>query len=405
MPASIALPSRRVFAIACGLTLLTAVGCSSPPAVPDSPAPATTSAAQSQYKLTGTAGTLLESEDFGSRSARLAATGATVYRFVYESTSGVDDSATAVSGVAAVPPGTPPAGGWPIVVYGHGTTGVQADCGPSLYPDLLGLDSTVEAFTELGYVTVLPDYQGLGSGDGTHPYLEPRTAGHNMIDAARAVHNALPETSARWAAVGLSQGGQAAWAANELNSSYGQGLELIASVSLSPPTDLAPLARAARDGTLTTPQKGLLPYLLYGAQQVDPTLDPRDYSGTVAQTNTELLLACQGTNTATKERAVSEMAPTEFAPRSPEAEQKLFDLIGRYTLPQVRTTVPMFVAYGARDDIVLPQWTADAVRAACALGDRVVAQEQPEQGHNVSDDSAMQFLAAEFAGASVPSTC
>ena len=65
----------------------------------------------------------------------------------------------------------------------------------------------------------------------------------------------------------------------------------------------------------------------------------------------------------------------------------------------------MFVAYGARDDIVLPQWTADAVRAACALGDRVVAQEQPEQGHNVSDDSAMQFLAAEFAGASVPSTC
>ena len=64
-----------------------------------------------------------------------------------------------------------------------------------------------------------------------------------MIDAARAVHNALPETSARWAAVGLSQGGQAAWAANELNSSYGQGLELIASVSLSPPTDLAPLAR------------------------------------------------------------------------------------------------------------------------------------------------------------------
>ena len=380
------------------------MGCSSTPESAPTPSQTSTPPAP-RYDLTGTPGTVLESEDFGERSTELADTDATLYRVVYESTSGVDNSPTAVSGVVAVPAGTPPEGGWPIVVYGHGTTGVQADCGPTLYPDLLGYQFAVEDFTALGYVTVLPDYQGLGTGGGTHPYLEPRTSGHNMIDAARAAHNALPDTSTRWAAVGLSQGGQAAWAANELAASYGQGLDLVASVSLSPPTDLTPLVRSGMDGTLTRPQKELLPYLLYGAQQVDPTVDPKDYSGSVAEANSELLLTCQGGDTDAKESAVQAMAPDEFAADSEQAEQKLLDLVGRYTLPQVPTQFPMFVAYGAQDDIVLPQWTAAGVERACALGDSIVAQEQPEQGHDVSDKAAMEFLAAEFAGQSVPSTC
>ncbi|MBY4127322.1 lipase [Rhodococcus fascians] len=400
--------SRSMSVAVCCVALAASAGCgstSSQPAAASSTATTTTTTAAVQYDLTGVPGTVLKSEDFGERSTELSATGAALYRFVYESTSGVDGSPTAVSGVAAVPVGTPPAGGWPIVVYGHGTTGVRADCGPTLYPDLLGYQYAVQNFTKLGYVTVLPDYQGLGTGGGTHPYLEPRTAGNNMIDAARAAHSALPGVSTRWAAVGLSQGGQAAWAANELNASYGQGLDLVASVSLSPPTDLTPLVRSGMDGTLTRPQKELVPYLLYGAQQVDPAIDPKDYSGTVAEANNELLLTCQGGDTEGKESAVQAMAPDEFAADSAESEQKLLDVIGRYTLPQVRTEVPMFVAYGAKDDIVLPQWTADGVERACALGDSIVAQEQPEQGHGVSDKAAMEFLAAVFAGQSVPSTC
>ena len=399
--------ARRVGAVLAASTCAL-VGCSSPPEPVTAPSitPAeTTTAPAPQYDLTGVPGTVLDSEDFGDRSTALTDTGATLYRFVYESTSGVDNSPTAVSGVAAVPAGTPPEGGWPTVVYGHGTTGIQADCGPTLYPDLLGYQFAVQDFTELGYVTVLPDYQGLGTGGGTHPYLEPRTSGHNMIDAARAAQSALPDMSTRWAAVGLSQGGQAAWAANELAATYGQGLDLVGSVSLSPPTDLTPLVQAATDGNLTRPQKELLPYLLYGAQQVDPTIDPMDYSGSVAEANNELLLTCSGGDTDGKERAVEAMAPDEFAADSAQSEQQLLDVIGRYTLPQVRTEVPMFVAYGAKDDIVLPQWTADGVEKACAMGDPIVAQEQPEQGHDVSDEAAMQFLAAVFAGQTVPSTC
>lgn len=350
-------------------------------------------------------GTVLDSEDFGERSTELSDTGTTLYRLVYESTSGVDGSPTAVSGVAAVPAGSPPEGGWPIVVYGHGTTGVQAGCGPSLSSYLLGYHYVVKDFAELGYVTVLPDYQGLGTSGGTHPYLEPRTAGYNMIDAARATHAALPDTSTEWAAAGLSQGGHAAWAANELDATYGQGMELVGSASLSPPTDLTPLVRAAEEGTLTTPQKEMLPYLLYGAEQVDPSIDPNAYSGSVAQDNSELLLSCDSGGADARKQAVEAMAPDEFAADSAESEQKLLDVIGRNTLPQVRTEVPMYVAYGALDDVILAQWTADGIEKACALGDSVVAEEQPEAGHDVSDEAAISFISDRFAGRPVTSTC
>ena len=386
----------------CAVTAL--VGCSSTPEPATTPAETTTAPAP-QYDLTGVPGTGLDSEDFGEKSTELSDTGTTVYRFVYESTSGVDNSPTAVSGVAAVPAGTPPEGGWPIVVYGHGTTGVQAGCGPSLTNYLLGYHYVVKDFAERGFVTVLPDYQGLGTVGGTHPYLEPRTAGNNMIDAARAARNVLPQTSTRWAAVGLSQGGHAAWAANELAATYGQGLELVGSVSLSPPTDLTPLVRAAMDGSLTTPQKQMLPYLLYGAQQVDPAIDPKNYSGSVAEPNSELLLSCRSEDTDAKAQVIDAMAADEFAADSTESEQQLLDVVGRFTLPQVRTEVPMYVAYGGQDDVVLPQWTADGVDKACALGNTVVAQEQPDNGHDVGDEAGIQFVADRFAGEPVTSTC
>ncbi|MCZ4518146.1 lipase [Rhodococcus ruber] len=398
--------ARSMSAAACCLAVALTAGCGSSPESESESAPTPAEATPApQYELTGVPGTVLASEDFGDRSTELSDTGTTLYRLVYESTSGVDGSPTAVSGVAAVPAGSPPEGGWPIVVYGHGTTGVQAGCGPSLSSYLLGYHYVVKDFAELGYVTVLPDYQGLGTGGGTHPYLEPRTAGYNMIDAARATHAALPDTSTRWAAAGLSQGGQAAWAANELDSAYGQGMELVGSASLSPPTDLTPLVRAATDGTLTTPQKELLPYLLYGAQQVDPSIDPNAYSGSVAQDNNELLLSCDSGDTEARKQVVEEMAPDEFAADSTESEQKLIDVIGRFTLPQVRTEVPMYVAYGGQDDVILPQWTADGVEKACALGDSVVVDEQADSGHDVSDEAAIQFIADRFAGQPVTSTC
>ncbi|XGU21097.1 lipase family protein [Rhodococcus sp. 3Y1] len=74
-----------------------------------------------------------------------------------------------------------------------------------------------------------------------HPYLQPDTAAFNVIDAVRAARNVVPDTSTRWATLGLSQGGQASWAAAEEADTYGDGLEFVGAANLSPAADISPI--------------------------------------------------------------------------------------------------------------------------------------------------------------------
>ena len=68
----------------------------------------------------------------------------------------------------------PPVGGWPIVVWAHGTTGVADVCAPS---KAALADSTKDLISKLlaaGYVVVAPDYEGLGT-PGIHPFLNVKS--------------------------------------------------------------------------------------------------------------------------------------------------------------------------------------------------------------------------------------
>lgn len=108
-----------------------------------------------------------------------------------------------------LPHGTPPPGGWPVVAWVHGTTGLGDDCAPSTQPrsgrdaDYLG------HWLDRGYAVVAADYAGLGT-PGLLSYLNGQAAARGIVDslvAARA--DGLP-LSPRWALVGQSQGAGAA---------------------------------------------------------------------------------------------------------------------------------------------------------------------------------------------------
>ncbi|MFX5869843.1 alpha/beta hydrolase, partial [Acinetobacter baumannii] len=73
----------------------------------------------------------------------------------------------------------PPAGGWPIVVWAHGTTGVADACAPS---KSALTDSTKDLISKLlaaGYVVVAPDYEGLGT-QGIHPFLNIKSEAYSI---------------------------------------------------------------------------------------------------------------------------------------------------------------------------------------------------------------------------------
>ncbi len=177
----------------------------------DNPRPptATTSGVPISGDFSGTGpGTLRSAESLPTVDRRITRLTSTAARITYESTSGVDGSTVLVSGTVFAPVGPAPSGGWPIVAYGHGTTGVQHECAPSLSPSLLGAADAVGILVKDGYVVVMPDYQGLGLDDTYHPYLDAATVGHNMVDGVRAARKLIPGTSQRGSRSGRRRAGR-----------------------------------------------------------------------------------------------------------------------------------------------------------------------------------------------------
>ncbi|WP_336153439.1 alpha/beta hydrolase [Acinetobacter pittii] len=115
----------------------------------------------------------------------------------------------------------PPVGGWPIVVWAHGTTGVADACAPSKAALAESTKDLISKLLAAGYVVVAPDYEGLGT-PGIHPFLNVKSEAFSITDAVVATRNYLLQrnllTSKKWLTVGHSQGGHAALGAAQYAS-------------------------------------------------------------------------------------------------------------------------------------------------------------------------------------------
>lgn len=134
-------------------------------------------------------GALIWARPFNTAAALPSA--ARNYRVLYHSRR-PDDSDVTVSGTVAIPRGNPPAAGWPLITWTHGTTGLALRCAPSSDtvdgPEHRYLSITqaiLDAFVKRGYVVVATDYQGIGAA-GTPAYLVGLGEGRSTIDIMRA---------------------------------------------------------------------------------------------------------------------------------------------------------------------------------------------------------------------------
>lgn len=119
------------------------------------------------------------------------------------------------------PNNPPPVGGWPIVVWAHGTTGVADACAPSKAALAESTKDLISKLLTAGYVVVAPDYEGLGT-PGIHPFLNVKSEAFSITDAVVAARNYLSQrnllTSKKWLTIGHSQGGHAALGAAQYAS-------------------------------------------------------------------------------------------------------------------------------------------------------------------------------------------
>lgn len=329
-------------------------------------------------------------------------TSTTAAEAVYLSTSGVSGAQTQVGGAFFLPAGSPPAQGWPVLAWAHGTTGIANGCAPSLSPDLAGDATTVSSFVAAGFAVAVTDYEGLGDV-GEHPYLEPRTAAYNVIDSVRALRNLYPTVGTRWVAIGPSQGGQAAWAVNEVNKAYGAGLELLGTVALSPAVELSALADRAMARTLSDSQLALLPMLVVGLSRYDPAINPERFlRGRAASVG-----ASPGCGAHPASGDAGAPNPDEVGPISIPDENTLRDALRRIALPQEPLSAPMLVVNGLRDATVPPDWVSVAVKRSCRMGGFIDHVEMPTAGHN--DLGGAELIAGwirdRFAEVTPVSTC
>jgi pimeloyl-ACP methyl ester carboxylesterase len=129
-----------------------------------------------------------------------------------------------------------PEGGYPLIVWAHGTTGIAESCAPSSnFPEFYSL-SPINNLLDAGYAVAAPDYEGFGTG-GIHPYYVRSSHAASVLNAVVALH-ALDDVQVTdaWAVVGNSQGGHVALAAARATQLPAYPLEAV--VALAPGTDL-----------------------------------------------------------------------------------------------------------------------------------------------------------------------
>ncbi|MCM2580155.1 alpha/beta hydrolase family protein [Streptomyces meridianus] len=172
-----------------------------------------------------------------------------------------------------VPKGAPPAGGWPLLVWGHGTVGWAPECAPSVQLQEHGKwvddsnDTLLASVLRMGIAVVAPDYEGLGPVDrGVRPghgYYHLASEGRSMVYAAVAAQRHLGRrASGQWAPAGWSEGGFAALAAAHYSPDAEKAdpeLDFRGTIALAPVPDVPAMNKILWRDIDNASQSGLPP--------------------------------------------------------------------------------------------------------------------------------------------------
>ena len=196
-----------------------------------------------------------------SKQASLTAAGRNL-TVLYRSTD-TSGKPIAVSGLVSIPKGKAPKGGWPVISWSHGTTGIADACAPSRDSATSPVRGYVEyvhpvlnAWIKAGYAVVRSDFQGLGT-PGLHPYLVGHSEANGAIDIVRAARGLDAGVGRTWVSAGHSQGGQAALFAAADGPSRAPELQLKGVAAFAPASHILEQVNAAKAFTTPSGLSGL----------------------------------------------------------------------------------------------------------------------------------------------------
>jgi pimeloyl-ACP methyl ester carboxylesterase len=295
-----------------------------------------------------------------------------------------DGRTTAVSGSVALPKGKAPRGGWPVIVYGHGTTGSADSCAPTRGYDANHLVSyaypLLRRWLKAGYAIVRSDFIGLGT-PGAHPFLYGPSEGRSLLDAVRAARKQSGKLSKRFVIAGHSQGGHAALYAASLAPSWTPDLKLRGTVALAPASHLTEQGQVAAN--LTNPGGGISAFLGLVVRGVDETAPSVDVPALLSDKGNELYPQ-------TLDRCYDALREADsFGGQSPAAllrqgadRAPFFAALSRSSDPEsLKIRTPLRVDQGADDTTVFKVFTDQLVDEYRKAGGKVTYKTYPGTDH------------------------
>jgi alpha-beta hydrolase superfamily lysophospholipase len=310
------------------------------------------------HAAAGAPGTLLAVEDY----ERDIPTGAKAWRILFATTR-IDDSPAVASAVVMAPMGA--TGPLHAVTWAHGTNGTVRGCAPSIVGPLRNVPA-VDELLDQGWAFIAPDYVGLGT-EGANAYLVGEDAARTVLDAVRAARqmgeiDILPQTVV-W---GHSQGGNSAlWAG------------MLGVAAQAPASDLPNLVKGTQEGLFG---KIVSSFLLRAYAETYPDVRIGDYvSGYRAWLVEDIARRC-----AVDARALFSVAELALMP-GPLIDRDLAPTaLGarlQQNVPAGPFDMPVFIAQGENDEIVLEPVQAGYARQLCGAGADLVYERYPGLSH------------------------
>ncbi len=268
---------------------------------------------------------------------------------------GVQSEPIVTSGYLLLPKAKVPQGGWPVLVWAHGTTGVADTCAPSgdyaggpvhVYQQIAA--KALNAWLARGYAVVAPDYQGLGTPGG-HPYMNAQSQLHTVVDAVRATHLQPYKFSKNWYVMGHSQGGAASLKVAADGQKDAPEFNLRGAIALAPGGyQYEGIAEyVASNPQITTDVAAFFPIVLLGAEAADPGLAPAN----LVSPDMGVIL-----NSA-RNRCLSELqSDLKAAPKTvfkPNVDlTHLTNYLKKQSIENMTPSVPLLIVQGDKDQLV-----------------------------------------------------
>ena len=309
-----------------------------------------------------------------------------------------------VSGTVSIPRTPAPEGGYPVISWAHGTTGVADACAPSAdfaggpaHGYLSGVDASLDDWVAKGYAVVSTDYQGLGT-PGIHPYINGDTETNAVVDIVRAARAMDPAVGSTWFVIGHSQGGQAALFTAAQGGERAPELHLGGAVAIAPGNGLDQTPQYFRSGVPgIEAAEAFLPLILLGAQAADPAIDPSALLTERAQP----LLTVARTGCIDDIRKVPPVPAGQVF--RPDADLgPLTEYLARQEPSRVHVQVPTLVAQSSGDLVVSESSTDLMVKTLQDNGNELTYRTYEGADHRgtigASQKDAQDFVAGILAG-------